>query len=47
MFLFFIMKFLVNVTEMFIGDVSVNLCGADVGVAEDGLDGAEVGAVAE
>ncbi len=32
---------------MLVGDVSVNLGGGDVGVAEHGLDGAEVGAVHE
>ena len=33
--------------EVVVGDVGVNLGGADVGVAEHGLDGTEVGAVHE
>lgn len=33
--------------EVGVGDVGVDLGGGDVGVAEDGLDGAEVGAVHE
>lgn len=35
----------VNLAEMRVGDVSVDLGGGDVGVTEEGLDGAEVGAV--
>ena len=38
---------LVDLSEMWVGDVGVNLGGADVGVAEEGLDGADVGAVHE
>ena len=41
------MKFFVNLAQMCVGDVSVDLSGADVGVAEHGLDGAEVGTVHE
>jgi len=37
----------VDFSEVLIGDVGVDLGGADVGVAEHGLDGAEVGAVHE
>ena len=33
--------------EVLVGDVSVDLGGGDVGVAEHGLDGAEVGAIHE
>ena len=37
----------VDLFEMLVGDVGVDLGGGDVGVAEQGLDGAEVGAVHE
>lgn len=36
-----------NFFEVGVGDVGVDLGGADVGVAEHGLDGADVGAVHE
>lgn len=36
-----------DVAEVGVGDVGVDLGGADVGVAEEGLDGAEVGTVHE
>ena len=36
-----------NFFEMLVGDVGVNLGGRDVGVAEHGLDRAEIGAVHE
>ena len=39
------MKFLVDVAEMKIGDVSVNLGGGNIGVAEHSLNGTEVCAV--
>lgn len=38
-------EFLVDFFEMGVGDVGVDLSGGDVGVAEHGLDGTEVGAV--
>ena len=41
------MELLVGFAEVTIGDVSVDLGGADIGVAEHVLDGAEVGAVHE
>lgn len=40
-------EFFVDFFEVGVGDVGVDLGGADVGVAEHGLDGAEVGAVHE
>ena len=36
----------VDIAELFIGHVGVDLGGGYVGMAEEGLDGAEVGAVA-
>lgn len=36
-----------DLLEVGVGDVGVDLGGGDVGVAEEGLDGAEVGAVHE
>ncbi len=36
-----------NFLEMRVGDVGINLGGGNVGVAEHGLDGANVGAVHE
>ncbi len=39
------MKFFVHLAEVLIGDVSVNLGGRDIGMAEQALDGAEIGAV--
>lgn len=36
-----------NLTEVGVGDVGVNLGGADVSVAKHGLDRAEVGTVHE
>ena len=41
------MKLFVNLAEVRVGDVGVDLSGGDVGVAEKGLDGAEIGAVHE
>lgn len=41
------MEALVDVFEVWVGDVGVNLGGCDVAVAEHGLDAAEVGAVHE
>ena len=41
------MKFIMDFFEMSIGDMGVNLSGADVGMAEEGLDGAEIGTVHE
>ena len=41
------MEFAVDVTELAVGDMSVDLGGVDVGVAQEGLDTAEVGAVRE
>ena len=39
-------KIFVNIPELFVRHMGVDLGGGDVGVAEEGLDGAEVGAVA-
>ena len=39
------MKIFVDIAELFIRHMGVDLSGGDVGVAEEGLDGAEVGAV--
>lgn len=41
------MKTFVNFAEMGVGDVGVNLGGGDVGVAEERLDGAKIGAIHE
>ena len=40
------MKIFVDIAELFIRHMGVDLSGGDVGVAEESLDGAEVGAVA-
>lgn len=40
-------EFFVDLFEVGVGDVGVNLGSADVGMAEHGLDRAEVGAVHE
>ena len=40
----FVVEALVDFAKVSVGDVSVNLSGADVFVAEQRLDGAEVGA---
>ena len=34
-----------NIAELFVRNVGINLGGGDVGVAEESLDGANVGAV--
>ena len=39
------MKIFVNIAELFVRHMGVDLGGGDVGVAEEGLDGADVGAV--
>lgn len=39
------MKCLAYFTEVLVGDMCVDLCGRNVGVAEECLDRAEVGAV--
>lgn len=39
------MKTFVNLLEVLVGDVGVDLGGRDIGVTEEGLDGAQVGAV--
>lgn len=39
------MEFFMDVSQLFVCDVRVNLCGLDVGVAEHGLDASDVGAV--
>ena len=39
------MEFLVDRSEVWVGDVGVDLGGGDVAVAEQGLDGAQVGAI--
>lgn len=47
MLLGFGVEFFVDVAEVGVGDVGVDLGGGDVGVAEEALDGADVGAVHE
>ena len=42
----FAMKIFMDIAELFVRHVGVDLGGGDVGVAEESLDGAEVGAVA-
>lgn len=39
------MELFVNLAKMGVGDMSVDLGGGNVGVAEQSLDGAEIGAV--
>ena len=39
------MEFTMNIAQVLVGDVGVNLCGADVAVAQHALDAAQVGAV--
>ena len=39
------MKIFMDIAELFIRNMGVNLGSGDVGVAEEGLDGTEVGAV--
>lgn len=41
----FAMKLLMHFLEVLIGDVSVDLCGRNISVAEHGLYGADVGTV--
>ena len=41
----FSMKIFMHIAELFIRNMGVNLGSGDVGVAEEGLDGTEVGAV--
>lgn len=41
------MKLLVHFTELFVGDVGVDLGGGDIGVAEHHLHTADVGAIGE
>ena len=41
------MEFFVYIAQVFVGDVGVDLGGADVGVAEESLDGTQVSAVAK
>ena len=41
------MKIFVHFPQLFVRHVSVDLGGGDVGMAKEGLDGAEVGAVGE
>ena len=38
-------KTFVNLLEVLVGDVGVDLGGRDIGVTEEGLDGAQIGAV--
>ena len=40
-----LVKLLVHLAELLVGEVGVDLCGGDGGVAKHVLDGAEVGAV--
>ena len=39
------MKIFVDIAELFVGNVGINLGGGDVGMAEKGLDGTDIGAV--
>ena len=39
------MEFFVDLGQMFVGDVGIDLRGGDVGMAQECLDGAEVGSV--
>jgi len=39
------MEFFVDITQMFVCDVGVDLCGSYIGVAEEGLDTTQIGAV--
>ena len=39
------MKLLEDVAQVLVGDVGVDLCGADVAVAEHALDTAQVGSI--
>jgi len=39
------MKIFMHIAELFVRNVGVDLGGGDIGVAEEGLDGANVGAV--
>ena len=41
------MKFFVDVVKVAVGNVGVDLGGADVGMAKQGLDRADIGAVRE
>ena len=41
------MKLSMDFTQALIGDVGVNLCGSDGGVAEERLDAADICAIAE
>ena len=45
--LFFAVKFFVNVFELFVCDVSIDLCGLNIGMAEHDLHTSDVGAVLE
>jgi len=36
-----------DIAELFVGNVGVDLGGGDVGVAKEGLDGANVGAIGQ
>lgn len=40
-------EFFVDFAEVLVGDVGVDLRRADIGVAKEGLDGAQVGSVTE
>lgn len=39
------MKFFVNLAQVSIGDMSIDLGSGDVGVAEEALDGTQIGAI--
>jgi hypothetical protein len=41
------MKFFVDVAEVAVGDMGVDLGGADIGVAKEGLDRTQISAVPE
>ena len=41
------MKIFVDIAELFVRHMGIDLGGGDVGVAEEGLDGANVGAVGQ
>lgn len=39
------MKAFVDFTEMWVGDVSVDLSGANIGVSQQGLNGTKIGSI--
>jgi len=41
------MKIFMHIAELFVRNVGVDLGGGDVGVAKEGLDGADIGTVGQ